>query len=404
MQQLPPMAGLPTSPASRYPPRGSSGAASAPSSPPSRALSPSSMSSDERGMPPPLQGMARLALSDSGAPAPPHPQRQGSLNATQSNFPPRSSSAASGGSGPSFSVGQVLPSVPGQMMPPSSFGPGQVMSGPPSSFGPGQVFPPPAGPNTVNAPPRGSSARPPVPGGPGPSYQPGLPGGPAMNINRSASPYSQPGSRPPSESSSQLRKSSSSAHLASYPNDLLPPNRPFIGRNDSSGSLSSLGSNMQAPQPLLPSATFNIRSTSTNSFIDPSPPSSPTRETAPYTGPTTSSISAQMKCKVFLQEHHAKWKSLGSARLKVYHESPTNIKQLVVEADSSKKNVLISTIVLEDGVERVGKTGVAIELSDKGQRTGIVYMIQLRNETSAGGLFESLLAGSDRSGPVRTST
>jgi hypothetical protein len=225
-----------------------------------------------------------------------------------------------------------------------------------------------------------------------------------MNINRSASPYSQTSSRPPSDiSNGPLRKSSSSHQLNNnYPNDLLPPNRLFLGRNDSSGSLSSLGSNMQAPQPLLPSATFNIRSTSTTSFADPSPPSSPTQETAPYTGPTTSSISAQMKCKVFLQEHHAKWKSLGSARLKVYLESPTNIKQLVVEADSSKKNVLISTIVLADGVERVGKTGVAIELSDKGQRTGIVYMIQLRNETSAGGLFESLLAGSDRSGPART--
>ncbi|KAI0094766.1 hypothetical protein BDY19DRAFT_914501 [Irpex rosettiformis] len=401
--QLPPMVGLPTSPASMHPPRGISGAVSAPSSPPSRALSPSSISSDERGMLPPLQGMARMALSDSGGS--PHPQRQGSLNAPQASFPPRSSSAAPAGVGPSFSVGQVLPSGPGQMVPPLSFGPGQVMSGPSSSFGPGQVFPPIAAPPGPpgQVPPRGSSFRPPGPGGPGPS-QPGLPMGPAMNMNRSASPYSQPASRPPSDGSSGLRKSSSSVQLsANYSNDLLPPNRLFLGRNDSSASLSSLGSNMTGPQPLLPSATFNIRSTSTNSFVDPSPPSSPVQETAPYTGPTTSSISAQMKCKVFLQEHHAKWKSLGSARLKVYHESPTNIKQLVVEADNSKKNVLISTIVLADGVERVGKTGVAIELSDKGQRTGIVYMIQLRNETSAGGLFESLLAGSDRSGPVRTS-
>lgn len=93
---------------------------------------------------------------------------------------------------------------------------------------------------------------------------------------------------------------------------------------------------------------------------------------------------------------------MGSGKLKLYHESPTNIKQLVVEADSSKKNVVISTIVLEDGVERVGKTGVAIELSDKGQRTGVVYMIQLRNETSAAGLFQSLLAGSDRSENAKT--
>ena len=58
--------------------------------------------------------------------------------------------------------------------------------------------------------------------------------------------------------------------------------------------------------------------------------------------------------------------------------------------------MLISTIVLTDGVERVGKTGVAIELSDRGHRTGVVYMLQLRNEKSAGGLFDELLVGSDR--------
>ncbi len=72
------------------------------------------------------------------------------------------------------------------------------------------------------------------------------------------------------------------------------------------------------------------------------------------------------------------------------------MKQLVVEAEDKNKSVLISTIVLTDGVERVGKTGVAVELSDKGARTGIIYMIQLRNEQAAVGLYEGLLAGSDR--------
>jgi len=114
------------------------------------------------------------------------------------------------------------------------------------------------------------------------------------------------------------------------------------------------------------------------------------------TGPVTSSISAQMKCKVFLKQGHAQWKSLGSAKLKLYHQQPTNMKQLVVEADDKNKSVLISTIVLSDGVERVGKTGVAVELSDNGARTGIVYMIQLRNEQATVGLFGSLLEGSDR--------
>lgn len=73
------------------------------------------------------------------------------------------------------------------------------------------------------------------------------------------------------------------------------------------------------------------------------------------------------------------------------------MKQLVVKADSKDK-IIVSTIVLTDGVERVGKTGVAVELSnDKGARTGIIYMIQLRNEKAAGALFDKLLEGSDRS-------
>ena len=181
--------------------------------------------------------------------------------------------------------------------------------------------------------------------------------------------------------------------MPGYPDDLQPPRPNFLPRTGSSSSLNSL----QAPQPrpLLPSAQMRTVSTAV-SFVEPSPPNSPVEETPRHVGPVTSTISAQMKCKVFLKQHHAAWKSLGAAKLKLYRESPTNIKQLVVETDNSKKNVLISTIVLEDGVERVGKTGVAIELSDQGQRTGIVYMLQLRNESSAGGLFDSLLAGSDR--------
>lgn len=116
---------------------------------------------------------------------------------------------------------------------------------------------------------------------------------------------------------------------------------------------------------------------------------------ATLTGPAV--ISAQMKCKVFLQQGHGQWKSLGHGKLKLYVEKGRNVKQLVVESDKRKSSVIISTIVLTDGIERVARTGVAVEISDHGQRTGIIYMIQLRNEASAGGLYESLVAGSDRS-------
>lgn len=106
-----------------------------------------------------------------------------------------------------------------------------------------------------------------------------------------------------------------------------------------------------------------------NQEEDISPPTSPRMDQ-----PVTSQLAAEMKCKLFVQQAHGQWKSLGTAKLKLYLQSPTNQKQLVVASD---KTVFISTIVLEDGVERVGKTGVAIELSDNGQRTGLVYMLQV---------------------------
>lgn len=85
-----------------------------------------------------------------------------------------------------------------------------------------------------------------------------------------------------------------------------------------------------------------------------------------------------MRAKVFLQQAHGQWKSLGTAKLKLYLSTPSLTKQLVVDSDKSGNKTLVSTIVLTDGVERVGKTGVAIELSDRGQRTGIIYMLQVR--------------------------
>ena len=250
----------------------------------------------------------------------------------------------------------------------------------------------------------------------GPSRGPPFAYGPVMGNNQSYIPHQQvPGFPPYGEPgrSGGLRKSPSTPSLMSPhlnptgqgPLPALPPPPPPpngyqqsapIGPNNARGG--PYGS-MRAPQPrpMLPSA-LNVRAVSmAGPSFNPSPPNSPVDERVPA-GPVTSTISAQMKCKVFLQQQHAQWKSLGPAKLKLYNQYPTNVKQLVVEADNKGRSILISTIVLTDGVERVGKTGVAVELSDKGARTGIVYMLQLRNETSAGGLFNSLLEGSDRAG------
>ncbi|EIN14200.1 hypothetical protein PUNSTDRAFT_140545 [Punctularia strigosozonata HHB-11173 SS5] len=395
-------------------------------------------------------GMSPLNAPPSGAPI-------GDTNERPSL--PRNSSEAFGGGVPGMeraeSLGGGRPSPSAQMggppPPPKGFGPGQIIPGGPGSMGPNGPIPVPGqgpiGPGSFIPPPRSTSAgagpygpgRPPpgaalpfIPGGPpgpipaGPSSQQmGVPPprpGPNMMIPgpgaRSGPPYGPgPGPGPngvsypgPGSSNGQnlLRKSSSSSALASqFERNALNAPRPPIpvippASFPTNPSLAeSVGSLPPPSRPLLPSAN-NARAASmagsggaSSSYEDElSPPASPVLQAAQ--GPTTSAITAQMKCKVFLQQQHAQWKSLGSAKLKLYHESPTNVKQLVVEAEDKKRSTLISTIVLTDGVERVGKTGVAVELSDNGQRTGIVYMLQLRNESSAGGLFDSLLAGSDR--------
>ena len=354
---------------------------------------------------------------------------------------------------------QQLPALhnPGPMHLPRRSSAGHGATNPPSSYVPGQIVPPvrsasvrsqsppstmttsdlPGGPYgvspqfTQNPAPQNSSLRhhasmhslrqqpqqhkpslqflPPRPNHPNfppaPHHHPGpqppnrqsfssLPSGPAAT------------SHPGEQSSHKLQKSLSTRSLhAQYQHNQtsLPPvpslpdglsmQRPFGPPKDTMGPM-----NVPMSRTLLPSMQMGSRTNSVAepSILDPSPPTSPVQERKPL-GPVRSVITAQMKCKVFHQQHHAQWKSLGSANLTLYRQEPTNVKQLVVEAGGKDKSILISTIVLTDGVERVGKTGVAIELSDAGgARTGVIYMIQLRNEDSASGLYKNLLAGSDR--------
>ncbi|KAF5374953.1 hypothetical protein D9758_000190 [Tetrapyrgos nigripes] len=331
---------------------------------------------------------------------------------------PRPSVSSSNGS---ISAGQRL--SPGQSLGPGQIiDPGQVYrstsmashrsydstrsgydSGPPPMNGPHPMMPG-IPPNDVMQ--RGQQPFNPHPNFPPPNQQPfGRPIGPGMG----------PISRPPSAPSGQpngLRKGPSTRSLSSMHDEYRSPpaSAPPLPHHPGGYPPSQYNPNfhpgpgygpnptLHSPQPraVLPSAQLDLVRSSTFRSDESSPPNSPINEpSALPSGPVTSIIAATMKCKVFLKQQHAQWKSLGSAKLKVYKQSPTNLKQLVVESEKDK--VMISTIILSDGVERVGKTGVAVEVTDQGRRTGIVYMIQLRNETSAGGLFTTLLEGSDRS-------
>ncbi|THH10162.1 hypothetical protein EW145_g1527 [Phellinidium pouzarii] len=237
---------------------------------------------------------------------------------------------------------------------------------------------------SIGMPPRSGSLgpRPPMSG---PGHVPGhFPPGPdsiyayyQQMPPHPRAPFSNPG-RPSSDPAHQggLRKSSSLYSLGSQydpyqqpPRSAPPmPNMPNgmpSNRTHSHGGLEE-GVSLR---PMLPSAALpRIASAASALGLDDSPPPSPIE--AVHSGPVETAILATMKCKVFLQQQHAQWKSLGSAKLTLYEQRPTMIKQLVVEADNKDNTVLISTIVLTDGVERVGKTGVAIELSDSGGAHG----------------------------------
>lgn len=227
--------------------------------------------------------------------------------------------------------------------------------------------------------------RPPMPRPP-PGGQPWGHGPPPPPPNGGMGPR-EPLRRPSAPNLRQASHASSGGGRTSDEADSGP--RSFIRTR----SVSSTGSTA----PKLPSAMMKEGRDKSERGTDVSPPSSPVSKRQ---GPFRSTVSAQMRCKLFLKQSHAQWKSLGNARLKLYHILPDDIKQLVVEND---RKTLISTIVLTDGVERVGKVGVAVELSDRGNRTGIVYMLQMRSEDSASGLFGQLLEGSDRTAAAAVS-
>lgn len=303
----------------------------------------------------------------------------------------------------------------------------QFTSPPPVSFKPGEVIPMNRNPSLTG--PHGAYQQPPFPpqrqmsqGGYGPPRPPSEPSyGPGPSFNPGEL-HKAPSTRSLHAGFEQYQPMPHSAPPVpgphpGYPNAMSPQNTgqswspnggphngypggppPHMQGGPMGGPMGPGQRGFAAPQPrmLVPQLDPRAMSMIEAQFAEPSPPNSPVEETPAYTGPTTTTVSAQMKCKVFLKQTHAQWKALGAAKLKLYHEDPTNKKQLVVEAEDKHHSVMISTIVQTDGVERVGKTGVAIELSDNGRKTGIVYMIQLRNENSTRGLYDSLLAGSDR--------
>lgn len=293
---------------------------------------------------------------------------------------------------PSFN--NVMPPVNRTISPNTRNSPPRLPNVPPPPHlmngfnGPQRPLPGPPRPPPQPPMPNNSMGRPPLPpapaNGPGPSF--GMNGVPQPRPPMGRPPHGYPPFRPHNMHNDMTRR-------PSVP-DMRDPTLSRDPRRSSEGPSPPLrsrsASSSASGPPKLPSDYLKQnggRSTNTGY----SPPPSPTRPR----GPKTSTVAAQMRCRLYLKQSHGQWKALGNARLKLYHLMPDDVKQLVVENDK-KSTPLISSIIFPDGVERVGKVGVAVELSDNGSRTGIIYMLHLRSEESAFALFGQLLEGSDR--------
>ncbi|CAG8616660.1 8696_t:CDS:1, partial [Racocetra fulgida] len=95
-------------------------------------------------------------------------------------------------------------------------------------------------------------------------------------------------------------------------------------------------------------------------------------------------LAMECRCRVFLQNDHGIWTNLGWGNMKLEIESPSQRKKILINSEKQNKK-LVDSVVREDGVERVGRAGVAITLNnvDKTNNRRIIYMMQMKEEATA---------------------
>ncbi|CAG8537746.1 4787_t:CDS:2, partial [Acaulospora colombiana] len=98
----------------------------------------------------------------------------------------------------------------------------------------------------------------------------------------------------------------------------------------------------------------------------------------------------ESRCRVFLKNDHAMWTNFGWGTVKVLLEVPSNQKRIMIMTDKQKSK-MVDAIICEAGVEKVGKTGIAITINNIPASYGgttIIYMIQMKDEIAATKAFK----------------
>ncbi|KAJ8656980.1 hypothetical protein O0I10_007314 [Lichtheimia ornata] len=132
-------------------------------------------------------------------------------------------------------------------------------------------------------------------------------------------------------------------------------------------------------QQIAPPPSSLLRSTS---LVDPEAPP-PDSKTFREEAPQTLKPLMQCKCKLFAQQEHAAWNSLGSVSLRISLQEPSNKMHIYMENGKTK---LVSSVVQSCNVERFGPKRVSFLLTT--DRSSMIYMINLKEERTATKIYE----------------
>ncbi|KAI7875136.1 hypothetical protein K492DRAFT_240441 [Lichtheimia hyalospora FSU 10163] len=103
--------------------------------------------------------------------------------------------------------------------------------------------------------------------------------------------------------------------------------------------------------------------------------------------PQTERLVMQCKTKLFVQNEHAKWGSLGSGLvLRLSQQQPS--KKMYIDIEDGKKKKLVSAMVQSRNVGQIGPKRITLLFITEKQ--AVVYMVQVKEEQTAAKLYQYL--------------
>lgn len=113
----------------------------------------------------------------------------------------------------------------------------------------------------------------------------------------------------------------------------------------------------------------------------------PQQEDAAAAVPQTERLVMQCKTKLFVQNEHAKWGSLGSGLvLRLSQQQPS--KKMYIDIEDGKKKKLVSAMVQSRNVGQIGPKRITLLFITEKQ--AVVYMVQVKEEQTAAKLYQYL--------------